>query len=96
MSTSIPNNIVKINPDEVFLITRIKKEKHNITFHGNIFKDVTDTFKFPCRLTKIGIMKLGRLSKTEKVVPLENVLTKCVLFENNNNVIIAITYLHDS
>lgn len=94
LNTSKPNNIVKINTGEVFLITRIIRSKeHSIIFHGNIYKDVTDAFTYPCQSTKIGIMKLGRLSKTIKEVHLENILKKCVLFENND--VFAFTYLHN-
>lgn len=59
LSTSKPNNIVKLNTDVVLFITRIRTEKHIIIFHGNIFKDVTNVFKYPCKSTQIGIMKLG-------------------------------------
>jgi len=66
LNTSKSNNIVK-NIGEVLLITRIiRKKEHSIIFHGNIFKDVTDAFTYPCQSTKIGIMKLGQLSKTKK------------------------------
>lgn len=95
LNTSKPNNIVTINTGEILLTTRIRSEEHNIIFHGNIFKDVTDAFKFPRNSTKIGILQLGRLSKREKVVLLENVIKRCVLFEMNSNCF-AYTYLHDS
>ncbi|CAI6358648.1 unnamed protein product [Macrosiphum euphorbiae] len=95
LNTSKPNNVVKIKTGEILLITRIIRcEERNIIFHGNIFKDATDAFEFPCQSTKIGIVKLGRLSKTVRVVLLENVLKKCVLFENKN--VFAVTYLHES
>jgi len=94
LNTTKPNNVVKINTGEVFLITRIIRSKeHSIIFHGNTFKDITDAFTYPCQSTKIGIMKLRRLSKTNKVVHLENIFKKCVLFENNND--FAFTYLHN-
>lgn len=47
--TSNPNNVVKINTGEILLITRIiRSEEHNIIFHGNMFKEVTDAFEFSC------------------------------------------------
>lgn len=94
LSTSKPNIIVKMDSNEIFQITRIGKEAHNIFVHGFAFKTVTDAFKFPCESTKLGIMKLGRLPRREKIVSLEKVLKKCVLFENGNN-IFAVTFLHD-
>ena len=95
ISTSKPNSIVKLDSNEIFQITRIRKEAHNILVHGFAFKTVTDAFKFPCESMNVGIMKLGRLSRREKIFSLENVTKKCVLFESGNN-IFAVTFLHVS
>jgi len=63
LTTSKPNNIVKLNSGEIFSILRIKKKLLKIFLHGYIFESVTNSFKYPCNSTNIGNMKLGRLSK---------------------------------
>lgn len=94
LSTSLPNNIVKLYSGDIFKITRIRKEQQNIYLYGYKFKDVSDVFKFPCKSTEVGIMKLGKLSRCEKKIPVECVLKKCIFFKNGCD-IIAISYLHD-
>jgi len=94
LSINKPDNIVKTDSDHIIQITRIIKEQHNVFLHGYTFKDVTDVFQYPCASSKVGIMKLGRLSEKEKKISLENIVKKCVFFENDCNVF-AITYLHD-
>jgi len=59
LNTTQPNNIVKIDSGEVFNITKIQRKRNNIYLHGYAYKTVTDAFKFPCKSTKVGIMKLG-------------------------------------
>lgn len=94
INTSKPNSIVQLDSNEILRITKIKREG-NIFVHGFGFKTVTDIFTFPCESTKVGIMKLGRLSRKEKIVSLENIRKKCVLFENDNNTF-AVTFLHNT
>lgn len=94
LNTSKPNNVVKINTGEVLLITKIiRSMEHSIIFHGNIFKYVTAVFTYPCQSTKIGIMKLGRLSKTKKVVHLENVLKKKCFFLKTTMFLLSHTFI---
>lgn len=95
LTTSSPNNIVKLNSGDVFSIVRIKKKRHNIFFHGFIFESITNAFKYPCNSTNIGIMKLGRLSKRKKVISIDDVLKKCVFF-NDGDECYAVTLLHNS
>lgn len=93
LSATIPNNIVKLNHGEILSITEIKKEPQGIFLHGFMFKDVTDAFTYPCESTKVGIMKLGLLSKQKKKISIENFKNKCVLFKDDRNTF-AVTYLH--
>lgn len=95
ISSSKPNNIVKLNSGKVFSIVRIKKKQQNFFFHGFMYTSVTDVFKYPCNSTKIGIMKLGGLCKNKKVVLIDDIKKKCVLFENRNQSY-AVTLLHNS
>jgi len=95
LSTKKPNNIVKLNSGEVFSITRIKKKRCSIFFHGYLYKSVTDVFKYPCKSTEIGIMKLGQLSRRKSIISINNVVKKCVLFEKGSQSY-AVTLLHDS
>jgi len=94
LSSSRPNNIVKLNSGKILSISSIRQDEHNIYFYGYTFKTVNDVFKFPCESSKIGIEKLGRLSNKEKVFSLENIEKKCVLFENESETF-TVTFLHD-
>lgn len=60
-----------------------------------MYTSVIDVFKYPCNSTKIGIMKLGGLCKNKKVVLIDDIKKKCVLFENRNQSY-AVTLLHNS
>lgn len=61
-----------------------------------MYMGVTDVFKYPCNSTQIGIMKLGQLcKKTKVIVSIDDIMKKCVLFENNNQNY-AVILLHDS
>lgn len=95
LSTLKPNNLVKLENGDIFNITRIKKKRKCIFLHGFTYNTVKDAFKFPCKSTDVGIIKLGRLSKRVKVFPLEKVHKKCVFFENGSHRF-AVTYLHNS
>ena len=93
--TSKTNSIVQLDSNEIFKITRRRRERHMIFLHGFAFNKVTNAFKFPCESTKVGIMKLGQLSRREKIVSVQNISKKCVLFESYNNTF-AVAYLHTS
>lgn len=95
INMSKPNSIVQLDSNEILKITKIRREGQNIFVHGYGFKTITDIFKFPCESTKVGITKLGRLSRREKVVSLENIKKKYVLFEDDSNTF-AVTFLHNS
>lgn len=75
---------------------KIRKQQHSVFLISYTFKDVTDVFQYPCPSSKVGIMKLGRFSESEKRFSLETTLTKCVFFVNNDSSNFVITYLHDS
>ena len=95
LSIKKPDDIVKMCSGHIFKITRIRKVQHNFFLQGYMFMDVNDVFQYPCASSKVGIMKLGRISTNEETISLENIVKKCVLFESNDNTF-AITYLHDS
>lgn len=95
LSTSKPNNIVKLDSGEIFSIKKITNKKHRINLHGLIFKNVANAFNYPCESSKVGIMKLGQLSRKPKVVSINRVMKKCVFFENNRQNY-AVTLLHVS
>lgn len=86
---------MKLDSGEVFSITRIKNKRCSIFFHGYLYKSVTDALKYPCKSTEIGIMKLGQLSKRQNIIPINNVVKKCVLLEKGRQSY-AVTLLHDS
>jgi len=94
LNTTQPNNIVKLDSDDIFSITRIQRKQNRILLHGYAYKTVTDAFKFPCRSTEVGIMKLGRLCNRKIIISIDNVLKKCVFFENGCNSY-AVTLLHN-
>lgn len=94
LSATTPNNIVRLNNGEILSITEIRKEEQGIFLHGFMFKYVTDAFTYPCESTKVGIMKLGRLSRQKKIIPIENFKNK-FLFKDNRDTF-AVTYLHSS
>lgn len=94
LSSSRPNNIVKLDSGEILSISNIRKEEQNIYFYGYKFKTANDVFTFPCESSKIGIEKLRRLSTKETIFSLENIDKKCVLFENENETF-TVTFLHD-
>jgi len=73
LSNSKPNNIVVLKSGEVFNITKIRRKQQNIYMHGFTFTNITDAFKFPCKSTEVGIMKLGKLSRRKTIISLENV-----------------------
>lgn len=60
-----------------------------------MFENITNVFKYPCNSINIGIMKLGQLSKRKKVISIDDVLKKCVFFDNGNECY-AVTLLHNS
>jgi len=95
LNTTQPNNIVKLDSGEVFSITRIQRKQNSIYLHGYAYKTVTDAFKFPCKSTKVGIMKLGRLCNRKIIISIDKILKKCVLFENGSHSY-AVTLLHNS
>lgn len=78
LSIKKPDNIVKTDSDHIIQMTRIRKEQNIVFLYGYIFKDVADVFQYPCASSKVGIMKLGRLSETEKKFSLDNIIKKCV------------------
>lgn len=90
-----PNNTVLLKPGEVLSVTRIKNKQKSIYLHGFICNTTTDAFKYPCQSTDVGIMKLGRLSRRENIISLENIYRKCVFFENGSRSF-AVTYLDSS
>lgn len=94
LSSSRPNNIVKLDSGEILSISNIKKEEQNIYFYGFKFKTSNDFFTCPCESSKIGIEKLGRFSTKETIFSLENIDKKCVLFENESETF-TVTFLHD-
>jgi len=95
LSIKKPDNIVKTDYGHIVQIMKIRKQQQSVFLLGYTFKDVTDVFQYPCPSSKVGIIKLGRLSESEKRFSLENILRKCFFFENDSNNF-AITYLHDS
>jgi len=95
LNTTQPNNIVKLDSSDVFSIARIQRKQNRILLHGYVYKTVTDAFKFPCKSSEVGIMKLGRLSNKKKIISIDNILKKCVFFENGNHSY-AVTLLHNS
>lgn len=95
LSAIKPNNIVKLKYGEILSITEIRQENEGIFLHGFMFKNVTDAFTYPCESTKVGIMKLGKLSRQKQIISIENVKKKCVLFKDHSNTF-AVTYLHSS
>lgn len=76
LSSSKPNNIVKLNSGKLFSIVRLKKKQQNFFFHGFMYTSITDVFKYTCNLTKIGIMKLGGLCKNKKLFMLRFLILK--------------------
>lgn len=95
LSNSKPNNIVVLKSGEVFNITKIKRKQKSHYLHGFTFNTITDTFKYPCKSTDVGIIKLGRLSRRQTIISLEHVYRKCVFFENGSHRF-AVTYLNSS
>ncbi|CAI6371100.1 unnamed protein product [Macrosiphum euphorbiae] len=93
-SKSRPNNIVKLDSGEILSISNIREGEQNINFYGFTFKTVSNVFKFPCESSKIGIEKLGQLSRRERIFSLDNIDKKCVLFENESETF-TVTLLHD-
>jgi len=69
-----------LNHGDILSIAEIRKEQQGIFLHGFMYKDVTDVFTYPCESTKVGIMKLGLLSRQKKIISIENFKNKCVLF----------------
>lgn len=95
LSNFRPNNVVLLKSGEIFNIFRIKKKRESICLYGFTFSTISDVFKYPCNSTEVGIMKLGKLSRRKKIIPLENVHKKCVFFENGHSSFV-VTFLHSS
>lgn len=73
LNTTLPNNIVKLDYGEVFSIIRIQRKQNSIYLHGNAYKTVTDAFKFPCKSTKVRIMKLSRLCNRIIIISIDDI-----------------------
>lgn len=80
LSIKKPDYIVKTDSGHIVQIMKIRKQQNSVFLLGYRFKDVTDVFQYPCSSSKVGIMKLGRLSESEKGYCLENISRKCVFF----------------
>lgn len=93
LSNFRPNNVVLLKSGDIFNIFRIKKKQESICLYGFTFSTISDVFKYPCNSSEVGIMKLGKLSRRKKIIPLENVHKKCVFFENGHSSFV-VTFLH--
>lgn len=69
-------NIVQ-STDDVFILGKVNK-----------YSTKQDLFTYPCKSSFLGVDIVSRLSSTVKCVPLNNIMSKCVLLPFENNAVI--------
>lgn len=93
LKTRYPDNFFLLRKFKIFQITEIKKQTENILIVGYEYEKLNDVFESPCKSSDIGIMEFSKISQQEKVIGLNQIIRKCIVF-NYKQKSFAVTLLH--
>lgn len=102
LSCKHPNNIIQLNNGKIFIIDSIlninkncavQENIHNLYIYSAIENQKKEVFDFPTSSTDVGVMEIVSWEKDKRLVEIQYVHRKCILF-NINNCQYILTLLH--